>query len=158
MSQYRFSSTWRIEAPRERIFRALRDYERWPQWWPGAESMHEVEPTGEDGLGGRGSYVWRSPIGYRLRFHGSATAIDRPSLLAGTVEGDLYGTGTWRLFDGPDGTTIVVYLWEVRATRRWMRLVAPLLRPLLEWNHDRLMHDGAEGLARHVDGRLVSAD
>lgn len=158
MAQYRFCTTWLIEAPRERLFDALRDYERWPSWWPGAEQMQELEPTGPDGLGGRGRYVWRSPLGYRLRFDGSATAIDRPRCLSGSVEGDLCGTGTWWLFDGGGGATVIVYVWEVRATRRWMRLAAPLLRPALEWNHDRLMRDGAAGLARHVGGRLLSAD
>lgn len=156
MSRYRFRSTWVIDAPREVLFDALRDYERWPEWWPGAESMRELEPTGADGLGGRGRYVWRSPVGYRLRFDGSATAIDRPGLLAGSVDGDLRGSGTWRLFDGADGATVVVYLWHVQAARAWLRALGPVLRPVLERNHDRLMRDGAHGLARHVGGRLLS--
>ena len=144
-----------IEAPRERLFEALHDYERWPVWWPGAEAMWELEPTGSDGLGGRARYVWRSPLGYRLRFDGVATELERPSRLSGTVEGDLNGSGTWLLSDGPDGATVIEYLWEVQAAKRWMRVLAPLLRPVLEANHDRLMRDGADGLARHVGGRLL---
>lgn len=157
MARFRFRSTWVIDAPREPLFDALRDYERWPEWWPGAESMREIEPTDADGLGGLGRYVWRSPVGYRLRFDGSATAIERPSRLSGTVDGDLHGSGTWWLFDGPGGATVLVYLWEVQAQQAWIRLLAPVLRRVLEANHDRLMRDGAAGLARHVGARLLQA-
>lgn len=158
MTDYRFRSTWVIDAPREVLFDALRDYERWPEWWPGAEAMRELEPTGDDGLGGLGRYVWRSHVGYRLRFDGSATAVQRPELLAGSVDGDLRGSGTWRLFVGADGATVLVYLWQVEANRAWLRVIAPLLRRVLEWNHDRLMRDGARGLAAHVGARLVSVE
>lgn len=158
MARFRFRSTWVIDAPRDRLFDALHDYEQWPTWWPGAESMCELEPTGAGGIGGRGRYEWRSPVGYRLRFDGVATAVDRPSRLSGTVEGDLRGSGTWWLFDGPAGATVIVYLWEVEAARTWLRVLSPLLRPVLEANHDRLMRSGASGLARHIGGRLVHAE
>jgi hypothetical protein len=34
-------------------------------------------------------------------------------------------------------------------------LLAPLARPIFEWNHDVVMHQGGEGLARLLGGQLV---
>ncbi|MCW2924194.1 MAG: hypothetical protein JWM98_1598 [Thermoleophilia bacterium] len=147
---WHFETTWVIDAPIHRLFDALRDYERWPEWWPGAERMEELAPLGPEGIGGRGRYVWRSR-GYRLRFEGTATAVRRPHLLAGTVEGDLVGAGTWRLVQpDPRGPTTITYTWDVRAQRRWLRLLGPVLGPLLRRNHDRLMRDGGQALASWV--------
>lgn len=152
MTRFRFTSRWVIDAPIERVYDALRDYERWPQWWPGAEAMRELEPVGPDGLGGRGRYVWRSRAGYRLRFEATATRVERPVLLEGTVRGELDGTGTWVLrrvasaAGDADSHTEACYIWDVRARRLWMRALARLLRPIFVRNHDRLMADGEAGL------------
>jgi len=43
----------------------------------------------------------------------------------------------------------------VRTTRRWMNLAAPLARGLFAANHHALMRQGAEGLARRLDARLL---
>jgi hypothetical protein len=49
------------------------------------------------------------------------------------------------------------YDWNVRTTKSWMNLLAPLARPLFQWNHKVVMQQGAEGLARRLNARLVSA-
>lgn len=157
MPEFRFISTWVVDAPATRVFDALHDYERWPQWWPGAEQMQELEPTGPDGLGGRALYVWRSRLGYRLRFTGTATRIERPHLLAGRVDGDLAGTGTWQLFERAGQPTTAVYVWRVRTTSPWTGALARLLHRVLVANHDHLMDAGARGLAEHLGARLVAS-
>ena len=57
------------------------------------------------------------------------------------------GRGHWRLFE-QDGVTAVVYDWQVATTKRWMNLLAPVARPVFEYNHDVVMGWGGEGLAR----------
>ena len=39
-----------------------------------------------------------------------------------------------------------------------MNLLAPLARPIFEWNHDVVMRRGAEGLARLLGARLVRVE
>ena len=56
------------------------------------------------------------------------------------------GVGRWRFFE-QGGVTAVVYEWNVETTARWMNVLAPLGRPAFEWNHDRVMQAGGEGLA-----------
>jgi hypothetical protein len=46
----------------------------------------------------------------------------------------------------------------VRTNKRWMTLIAPLARPAFEWNHDWVMRNGGEGLARLLGARLLASD
>jgi uncharacterized protein YndB with AHSA1/START domain len=154
--EYRFLTAWCLEAPIEPIWDALRDSERWPQWWRGVERVVEIEPGAEDGTGQLARYTWRSRLPYELTFDMRSTRLERPHLLEGEASGELAGTGRWRLFDA-NGATAVLYEWDVSTTRRWMNLLAPIARPIFAWNHDHVMRNGAEGLARLLGVRLVTA-
>jgi uncharacterized protein YndB with AHSA1/START domain len=151
MTRYSFVSDWRFDASIEAVWEALADSERWPQWWPGVVSVVELEPGADDGVGNLRRYVFRGPIPYRLAFEMRATRIERPVALEGEAVGDLEGSGRWRLAPTPQGGTAVRYLWEVRTNRRWMNLLAPLLRPLFDWNHDANKRGGERGLRRHLE-------
>ena len=155
MAAYRFLTTWLLAAPRERVFQEIWDSERWPSWWRGVDSVVELEPGDEEGVGSLGRYVWKSRLPYHLTFETRVTGVDRPRYLEGEAAGELAGTGRWRLFE-QDGVTAVVYDWEVRTTSRWMNLLAPLVRPVFAWNHDVVMRWGGEGLARHLDAPLLA--
>ncbi len=54
--------------------------------------------------------------------------------------------------------TAVVYEWNVHTTKAWMNLLSPIARPVFEWNHDWVMRNGAQGLARLLGCRLLAAD
>ncbi len=54
MPGYEFLTTWMLDAPRERVWEAIRDSERWPEWWRGAVRV-VGHASGE--LGGTGR--WR---------------------------------------------------------------------------------------------------
>ena len=157
MAEYRFLTTWLLEAPRERVWDAIYESERWPEWWHGVLEADKLEEGDEDGVGQYGRYVWKSKLPYKLEFHARTTRVEKPHLLEGTVEGELAGTGTWRLFE-QDGTTAVLYRWEVRTTRAWMNLFTPVARPLFSVNHDFVMRNGGEGLAKLLGARLIASD
>jgi hypothetical protein len=38
-----------------------------------------------------------------------------------------------------------------------MNALAPLTRPLIDWNHDGIMQEGGEALARLLHARLIEA-
>ena len=74
------------------------------------------------------------------------------TLIEGRAEGELDGLGRWTLT--PDGArTHVRYDWIVEVTKPWMRLAAPLLRPVFAWNHGMVMRWGYEGLTRKLAAR-----
>jgi len=47
---------------------------------------------------------------------------------------------------------VVRYDWCVRTNRAWMNALAPLLRPVFQWNHDAVMREGGAALARRLLG------
>jgi uncharacterized protein YndB with AHSA1/START domain len=155
--RYDFLTTWVLEAPRERVWEAIWESERWPEWWRGVERVVRLEPGDERGLGQRSRLTWRSRLPYELDFEVRTTRVERPHLLEGEATGELAGLGRWRLF-AEDSATAVVYEWQVGTTRRWMNALAPLARPAFAWNHDWVMRNGGRGLAGLLGCRLLASD
>jgi uncharacterized protein YndB with AHSA1/START domain len=159
MSEYSFLTTWCLEAPREPVWDAIWDSEKWPQWWRGVAAAEKLADGDENGVGQVGRYSWRSKLPYDLDFTMTTTQVERPYLLEGEASGELAGTGRWRLLSeaGSKPVTAVVYEWNVHTTKPWMNAIAPLAAPLFAWNHDWVMRNGGEGLARLLDCRLLAA-
>jgi uncharacterized protein YndB with AHSA1/START domain len=160
MPSYEFLTTWCLEAPRERVWDAIWESERWPEWWRGVVAARTVLAGDESGVGQVGRYTWRSRLPYDLEFEMATTRVAKPHLLEGEARGELAGIGRWRLFeqDGDVPVTAVIYEWNVSTTRPWMNLLAPLARPVFEWNHDWVMRNGGEGLATLLGCRLLATD
>lgn len=157
MPEYRFLTTWLLEAPRERVWDAIYDSERWPLWWKGVMEAEKLEEGDEDGVGQFGRYIWRARLPYRVEFFIRTTRVERPQMLEGDATGELAGIGRWRLFE-QDGMTAVIYEWNVRTTRAWMNLLAPVGRPAFQWNHDYVMRNGGRGLAKLLGAPLIALD
>jgi hypothetical protein len=158
MAEYAFLTTWLLDSPRQPVWEAIHDQERWPQWWRGVEVAEEVSrpPDGGD-IGTVARMVWRSLLPYRVEFEVTTTRVEHPHLLEGHAVGGLEGIGRWRLYE-QGGVTAVLYEWNVKTTKLWMNRMAPLLRPVFEWNHDWVMARGGEGLARLLGCRLLASD
>jgi hypothetical protein len=82
--------------------------------------------------------------------------LDEPRWMSGEAGGALTGTGHWRLYEDA-GVTAVTYEWNVRTTKTWMNVLAPVARPVFAYNHDVVMRWGGEGLARRLGCRLLAA-
>ena len=100
MPEYSFLTTWCLEAPREPVWDAIWDSEKWPQWWRGVTAAEKLADGDEDGVGQVGRYSWRSKLPYDLDFTMTTTRVEPPYLLEGEASGELAGTGRWRLFRG----------------------------------------------------------
>jgi uncharacterized protein YndB with AHSA1/START domain len=155
MADYRFLTTWVLDAPIERVWDALYDSERWPEWWRGVERVQVLERGNGERVGELSRYTWKSKLPYRLEFDMRTTRVEAPHLVEGHAQGELTGTGRWRLFSGSGGTTAVTYEWTVETTERWMNALAPIARPVFAWNHDYVMRAGGEGLARRLGAKLL---
>ena len=157
MAAYSFLSTWCVAAPLERVWDVLSDTEGYPEWWKGVRKVTVLEP-GEGGGRGVGTLYrmeWRSKLPYSLVFDSRVTRTEAPHLLEGQASGELEGRGAWRLYEGAAGTA-AIYSWDVSTTRAWMNAIGPLARPAFEWNHDYVMRQGADGLAKKLGVELVA--
>ena len=149
MKTYEFVTIWRVEAPIERVWNEIYQSKDWPMWWKGVESVVEVRKGDESGVGSVHRYTWKSKLPYRLSFDMETIRVEPPLLLEGIATGELQGRGLWQL-SSEGRETIVRYDWKVETTKQWMNLLAPLARPLFEWNHNVVMSWGAEGLAQRL--------
>jgi uncharacterized protein YndB with AHSA1/START domain len=157
MAEYRFLTTWLVEAERERVWDAIYESERWPEWWRGVVETERLAEGDESGVGQVGRYVWKSKLPYKLEFTLRTTRVERPRLLEGAASGELAGTGRWRFFE-QNGITAVIYEWDVHTTRAWMNVLAPIGRTLFAVNHDYVMRNGGEGIAKRLGARLLAMD
>ena len=51
MAEYRFLTTWLLEAERERVWDAIYDSEQLAQWWRGVLEAEKLEEGDETGVG-----------------------------------------------------------------------------------------------------------
>ena len=147
-TNYSFVTQWRVEGSLEKAWGAIYYSEKWPEWWRGVEKVEQVRPaTGSNSVGSVYRYTWKSALPYRLTFDMAVTKVEPLSRIESTAQGELEGTGVWTLVqDGP--VVDVRYDWNVRTTKPWMNILAPIARPFFRWNHDVVMAWGYEGLTK----------
>jgi uncharacterized protein YndB with AHSA1/START domain len=147
VANYSFLTRWQLDASIEKVWDTVSQFDQWPRWWKGVVSAVELESGDGNGVGGLWRYTWKSALPYTLTFDTRVTRAEPPVALDGIATGELAGEGRWRLYRSGEGT-LVRYEWNVGTTSAWMNLLAPVARPLFAWNHDVVMRQGCEGLAR----------
>jgi uncharacterized protein YndB with AHSA1/START domain len=150
MSDYEFVSHWNIDAPVERVYAVIEDADSWPQWWSGVVSSVELTPGDADGIGSIRRTVWKSALPYKLEFDSEVVRVEENKLIEVRAFGQLDGRGLWQLEPDRDDKTRLRYDWTVKTTKAWMNILAPVARPLFQWNHDVIMRWGEEGLSRYL--------
>jgi uncharacterized protein YndB with AHSA1/START domain len=149
-SRYSFVTNWEIPSSQAKVWDLLMAAEDWPQWWRGVERVELLQPgINSLGLGAVRRYRWRSRLPYSLTFVMKTTLVEPHSRIEGHATGELEGFGRWQLRQVHD-VTHVRYDWMVVTNKGWMRWLAPIARPLFEWNHDVIMKWGRDGLIKKV--------
>ncbi|HTU13962.1 MAG TPA: SRPBCC family protein [Solirubrobacterales bacterium] len=151
-----FISRWQLAVSLETVWDTLVDFKSWPEWWPGLQSVVETAEGDADGIGQRAVSRWRGPIGYSIEYE--IETIDRQYLkcLKGRASGELSGSGTWHItpiadLEVPERIwTMIVFEWNVVATKKWMQLLNPVARPVFVYSHDYVMERGANGMAEYL--------
>jgi hypothetical protein len=156
--QYDFLSEWRFEETTlNEVADILEDTASLPRWWPELfKSVRIVKPGTGHSLGQVAECACRARLPYTLRFTYTVTEERYPNGSTIDSTGDLVGRGIWRLSARANGVD-VTYSWRVLLEKSWLRLISPLLRPLLAWNHSWSMARGEEGLRREIVGRRNAA-
>lgn len=141
---YSFRGAWTVPAPVARVQEVLLDLERYPEWWPQVLAVAKI--TDDDAR-----VLCRSALPYTLDLVLHAERRE-PTVLETSLTGDLEGRVRWRL-GARHGGTRMDFEQEVRVTSRLLGLASYAGRPLLRWNHDRMMAGCIAGLRRRLDGR-----
>lgn len=138
MKHYAFREAWTVPHAPERVHEVLADVEHYPTWWPQVRAC--VRLNDDEGL-----VVCRSVLPYSLHLH--LTAVHRlPTLLETSVDGDLVGTVRFLLREAPGGTDLR-FEQDVTVAGRLLAAASYAGRPVLRWNHARMMTGCREGLA-----------
>jgi uncharacterized protein YndB with AHSA1/START domain len=85
VADYRFLTTWVVDAPIERVWEVIHAVEHWPEWWPGVVRVTELFHGDGDGEGSVYRHVWRSRIPYAVVFEVTVTEVRRPNLIAASA-------------------------------------------------------------------------
>lgn len=138
---YVFADSWEIDAPMASVAATLVDLEHYPQWWPQVRAVAKLGPE----------TAWvrcRSALPYTLDL--VLDAVTRtPPVVEVALSGDLDGYARFTLSDVRGGTRLD-FAQEVTVTGA-LGVASRFARPLLEWNHHRMMDGCREGLV----GRLA---
>jgi quercetin dioxygenase-like cupin family protein/uncharacterized protein YndB with AHSA1/START domain len=143
LAPYEFVDEWVVAAPLQDVFDAIADSRTYPQWW--RPVYLEVDADGPPVLGAAARHHFKGRLPYHLRTRSVITAIDWPRSVTAEVDGDLRGTGVWTLTPTASGAH-VRFDWRVHADRRLLRVLTPVLRPLLRANHNWAIARAIEGL------------
>jgi hypothetical protein len=142
--EFSFRGTWTVSAATERVQPVLLDLEHYPQWWPQVLAVAKV--TDDDAR-----VLCRSSLPYTLDLYLHAERRE-PTVLETSLSGDLVGRVRWNLTAVPEGTRLDL-AQDVRVTGRLLGLASYAARPLLRWNHDRMMTGCVSGLRARLAGQ-----
>ena len=149
MTEYKFVTTWKLNAPLPEIWDAISQIDKWSEWWQGVLKVEIIRGETNDKI--IFAHTWQSFIPYKLNFRTEVIEIDPLKSITATVTGELEGTGRWEFMETGNAETVVTYYWFVKTTMTWMNLTAPFLSWLFRWNHDTVMRWGGEGLAKKLN-------
>ena len=138
---YSFREQWTVAAEPGRVRDVLVDLERYPRWWREVRAVAKL--SDDDAL-----VVCRSVLPYDLELHLHAVHRD-DDLLETAIEGDLVGHARYRIAAHGEGTRLQ-FEQDVDVTGRLLGLASRLARPVLVWNHDRMMRSCLSGLRSAV--------
>ena len=152
MVNYSFVTVWRIRAPLPAVWEVIYSPEHWEVWWKGLARVIKLKSGDERGVGSIYRLVWKSKLPYTLAVEMETVRVEPLKRLESAARGELQGKGVWS-FSEAKGETRVQYDWQVSTRKPWMNFLAPLARPVFEWNHNVLMRWGGEGLKRLLENR-----
>jgi len=135
---YRFSSTFTLEAPRKRVHQVLVDLEFYAEWWPQVRAVAKIDDD-------HALVVCRSSLPYDLELELSAESRDLDCLEVG-IDGPIRGWARYHLDEQSPGTTTLRFEQQVRAEAPMFVLASYVVRPLLVWNHHRMIRGSEQGL------------
>ncbi|MFL6123966.1 SRPBCC family protein [Actinophytocola sp.] len=144
LNDYRFRSLWSVSATAARVFDALVDLTRYPQWWPDIRSVTRVDENTAE-------VVCRSVLPYALTFRLHRAEEDPDSgRMRVDVTGDLEGYVQGVVSEHEAAGVVLAISQRVVVTKPLLRFLAPVARPLFRVNHALMMRRGQRGFRAYL--------
>ena len=139
MTPFRFDRTWRFDVPVDRLWDALADTSRFPEWFP----WLEADDLGPLKSGTVARFRVDPPLPYRLNLSVAILDVVPQESVATQVSGDLSGPA--RLEVEADGETSTARLeWSLVVRRPALVVLERIARPVMVWGHDAVVSRGLE--------------
>jgi len=146
-----------MTSSRDAVWATLLASEEWPSWWRWLKRIEVLRAaTSEEGVGAVYRNRIGSPTGYSFTFESETAEVERLRRIDLILTGEIDGRVRYLLSDDRSGGTHISYAQLVETPKWWMNLLAPVARPGFTWNHDKLMTDFGQGLAKASGGELVT--
>ncbi|GAB3199280.1 SRPBCC family protein [Nocardioides hungaricus] len=140
-ASFAFSGTWDLPAPMADVHAVLVDLERYPEWWPQVVAVASLGPDDA-------RVLCRSALPYTLDL--LLHAVDRsPGRLEVALSGDLEGSVRFRLSAAETHGTRLDLAQQV-TVGGLLGAASYVARPMLRWNHHRMMAGCVAGLRRQL--------
>ncbi|HWU21873.1 MAG TPA: SRPBCC family protein [Nocardioides sp.] len=133
---YSFNADWTVPAPMAAVAETVLDLEHYPEWWPQVRAVASLGPT-------TARVICRSALPYDLDLVLESVS-QQPPLLEVAVAGDLDGWVRWHLEEYAGGTRM--RFEQQVGVGGLLALASYVARPLLTWNHHRMMRGCEAGL------------
>lgn len=149
-NEFRIVTQWQVEADIAEVSAILSEPLRFPDWWGDVYlGIHILAEGDAKGIGQQVAVHSKGWLPYHLHWVGTLVESHAPQGWVIEATGDLTGRGVWTLIqNGPMAD--VTYDWRVTTDRPLFRRLAPVLFPVLAWNHRWAMARGEDGLKREV--------
>jgi len=141
---YSFITQGKIKAPAEHVWAAIEDIEAMPGWWKAIRCARIIGQDKKLKVGRQIRFSVKGLLG-NLSFTVKVTEFETLRRIKLQSTGDLKGYGLFTL-EEEDGFTNLTYRWEVATTGKLMNFCGRVLKPLLVYNHDRVMKKGFKNL------------
>lgn len=148
-NQYHFDNSWKINAPLELIWNEVINYKKWPVWCDALKKIEQLDPFDHLEIGNNIRSIWKGALPYSLCFDARVKDFSPYSFLSFRVSGDLYGEGICRFLSSPGNTTLN-FIWNVSPTKLWMKMSAPLVRPVFIENHNQIVEHAISGFTQMI--------
>lgn len=140
-SRYSFTASWTVPAAPGAVAAVVTDLERYPEWWPQVRAVAKLGPD-------TARVLCRSALPYTLDLVLDAVSRSLPTVEV-AVSGDLEGRVRWTLLPEGGGTRMD-FEQEVAVRGGALAAASYVARPLLAWNHHRMMLGCERGLRERL--------
>lgn len=149
-----FVTVFEVRAPIEDVYGLIVEPEPWLAHWGDLVEVRRLRDGDGDGRRGalRGSV--RAPLGYRIGGRIDVVEAEPPTYVRMQASGTVVGAGTWRLAETAEGTA-VRFRWRVRPAARWLQLLTPVARPVLEAGHEHVVRDAVDAAAGILEAQVL---
>ncbi len=154
VSHYDFTTHWRVRATCEEVSEVLGDALSLTRWWPSVyldvRELQAGDP--ETGDGREIDLFTKGWLPYTLRWSFTVVESRRPHGFSLVPHGDFEGRGDWHFAQDGEWCDIT-YDWRIEARKPLLRLLSPIMKPVLSANHRWAVARGEGGLRLELGRR-----